>query len=92
MQTKTVWLAFYLVFLIILAVLQAVLLAFSRLKSVANTRFVLFVGKLIMLGSVVQVHLSPPTEFSVLPNNEHLLSHRCFFIFLSAYVPNREYR
>ena len=33
-----------------------------------------------MLGSVVQVHLSPPTEFSVLPNNKHLYLHRCFFV------------
>jgi hypothetical protein len=59
-QPKTIWLAFYLVFLIIFAVLQTVLLYFNRLKSVANTRFVIFVDKLIMLGSVVQVHLSPP--------------------------------
>jgi uncharacterized membrane protein SirB2 len=60
MQPKTVWLAFYLVFLIIFTVLQTVLLAFNRLKSIENTRVVLFVDKLIMLGSVVQVHLSPP--------------------------------
>ncbi len=51
---------FYLIFLIIFSVLQTVLLYFNRLKIVVNTGFVVFVGKLIMLGSVVQVHLSPP--------------------------------
>jgi len=62
-QPKTIWLAFYLVFLIILTVLQTVLFAFYRLKSIENTKFVFFIGKLIMLGSVVQVHLTPPAKF-----------------------------
>ena len=60
LSTSNVWLTFYLVFLIIFTVLQTVLLAFNRLKSIENTKLVLFVDKLIMLGSVVQIHLSPP--------------------------------
>ncbi len=63
LSTSNVWLTFYLVFLIIFTVLHTVLLAFNRLKSIENTNIVLFVDKLIMLGSVVQVHLSPP-EFN----------------------------
>ena len=90
-QTKTAF-CLLIVFMVTLSRLQSRLLWKIRLKTVENTRFYKILAILIMLGSVVQVHLSPPTEFSVLHNKKHLHSHRCFFVFRLAYLPNRQYR